>query len=100
MNVNNLLGPSLVLVGGQELLELALVILVKGLQVLDLVLVGLLLARSLLLILLDNVDDFLLQPLNLIFKFVISLSQLGDIGLHFIFLLLGHESFPHAVSDA
>ena len=27
------------------------------------------------------------------------MSELCDVGLHFIFLLLGHQSFSHAISD-
>ena len=90
---------SLVLVGGQELLQLALVVLVKSLQVLDLILVGLLLSGSLFFVLLDDVDDLLVQAGDFVLKLIVGLSKLSDIGLHFIFLLLSHQGFSHAVSD-
>ena len=60
---------------------------------------GFLLSGSFFLVLLDDVNDFLVQPGYFIFKFIIGLSKLGDVRLHFIFLLLGHQSFSHAVSD-
>lgn len=59
----------------------------------------LLLLGSLLLVPLDDVDDLLVQAGYLVLKLVIGLSQLGDIGLHFVLLLLRHQCFPHAVGD-
>jgi len=51
---------SLRLIRGEQLLKLRFVILVKGFKVLNLIFMGLLIPLSILLILLDNVNDFLI----------------------------------------
>ena len=93
------MNKSLGCIRGEQLLKFRFVILVKGLQILNLVLVGLLVPLSVLLILLGNVNDFLVQSFDLLFKLVVGGSQLLDVGLHLVFLLLGHQRLSHAVSN-
>ena len=47
----------------------------------------------------NNIDDFLVLSCNFVFKFIACLSKLGDISLHLIFLLFGHEGFSHSVCN-
>ena len=93
------LNKSLGCIRGEQLLKLRFVILVKGLQILNLVLMGLLVTLSVLFILLSNVNDFFVKSFYLLFKLVVGCSQLLDVGLHLVFLLLGHQRLSHAVSN-
>ena len=65
---------SLRLIRGEQLLKLRFVILVKSFKVLNLILMGFLVPLSILLILLDNVNDFLIKPFDLIFELIVSCS--------------------------
>ena len=89
---------SFVLRCGEQLLELPLIILVQCFKVVDLILVGFLLSLRIIFILLYDINDFLFEAGDFTLEFLASLSQLGDISLHLILLLLGHQCFPHSVS--
>ena len=58
-----------------------------------------LVAGCVLLELLLDVDVLLVAALHLVFQIFAGLTQLGDVGLHLVFLLLSHQSLAHAVRD-
>ena len=58
-----------------------------------------LVAGCVLLELLLDVDVLLVAALHLVFQIFAGLTQLGDVGLHLVFLLLSHQSLAHAVRN-
>ena len=85
------------LVGREQLLELTLVVLIKSFQVVDLILVRFLLALGIVFVLLHDVHDFFFEAHDFALKLLAGLSELSDVCLHLVFLLLGHEGLAHAV---
>ena len=58
---------------------------------------GLLLSLIIIFVFLYDVDDFILEASDLTLELLTGLSELSDVCLHLIFLLLGHECFPHSI---
>ena len=83
----------------QKLLEFSLVVLVKSFQVVDLISMSFVFFFNIFLFFLENINEFLILSCNFIFEFIASLSKLSNVGLHFIFLLLGHKSFSHSIGN-
>jgi hypothetical protein len=61
--------------------------------------VSLVLLFNIFLLLLEYIDDFLILSCNFIFELIACLSELSNVGLHFVFLLLRHECLSHSVGN-
>ena len=59
---------------------------------------GFLLSLIIIFVFLHDVDNFLVKARDFALQFLASLSQLCDVCLHLIFLLLCHQGLSHAVS--
>ena len=79
--------------------ELLLVVEVQVHQIPNLLLVGLLVACRIISVFLRNVDDLLIKARDFVLKVLTGLSELRNVCLHLILLLLSHERFSHTVGD-